>query len=71
MVAWDVNDHYTKHWQGTGLKGQLVAPNKATALKLKKFLDGIGEVTSEVVISAPDDREGHEEVDEAEHLYMW
>ena len=43
MVAWDVNQHYTKHWQGTGLKGQLVAPNKAVALKLKKFLDDIGD----------------------------
>ncbi len=61
--AFDISEHYRKHWQGTGLKAQLVAPSKAAAVRFKEALDEIGHVTSEIVISAPDDREGNEEVD--------
>lgn len=64
MTAFDVSEHFRKAWQSTGAKAQLVAPNKVTALKYKRFLDEIGHVTSEVVISAPDLREGYEEVDQ-------
>ena len=61
MVAWDVTRHYVATYQGTGLKGQLVAPDKATALLYKKFFDEFGEVTAEVLISAPSVREGDED----------
>ena len=63
--ALDISEHYRRHWQGTGFKAQLVAPSKAAAIRFKEVLDEIGDVTSEVVISAPDDREGNEEVDKA------
>ena len=63
--ALDISEHFRRHWKGTGFKAQLVAPSKAAAIRFKEALDGIGNVTSEVVISAPDDREGNEEVDEA------
>ena len=63
--ALDISEHFRRHWKGTGFKAQLVAPSKAAAIRFKEALDGIGDVTSEVVISAPDDREGNEEVDEA------
>ena len=63
MRAFDISDHYRANWQGTGLKAQLVAPDKATALRYHNFLQEIGAVSSEVVISAPDMREGFEEVD--------
>ena len=63
--ALDISEHFRRHWKGTGFKAQLVAPSKAAAIRFKEALDGIGDVSSEVVISAPDDREGHEEVDEA------
>lgn len=63
MRAFDISEHFQQNWQGTGLKSQLVAPSKAAALKYKQFLDDIGHVTSEVVISPPDTREGNEEVD--------
>ncbi len=62
--AFDISEHYRQNWQGTGFKAQLVAPNKVSALKYKKFLDEIGYVNSEVIISAPDNREGYEEVDD-------
>ena len=63
--ALDISEHYRRHWQGTGFKAQLVAPSKAAAIRFKEVLDEIGDVTSEIVISAPDDREGNEEVDRA------
>ena len=61
----DISEHFRRHWQGTGFKAQLVAPSKAAAIRFKEVLDEIGDVTSEIVISAPDDREGNEEVDRA------
>lgn len=63
MGAFDISEHFRKYWQMTGLKAQLVAPNKKTALKYHRYLEGIGDVSSAVVISAADTREGHEEVD--------
>ncbi|MBN4016435.1 type I restriction endonuclease subunit R [Rhodospirillaceae bacterium AH-315-P19] len=61
--AFDISEHYRKHWQGTGFKAQLVAPSKAAAVRFKEVLDEIGHVRSEIIISAPDDNEGNEEVD--------
>jgi type I restriction enzyme R subunit len=64
MRAFDISTHYRVNWQDTEFKAQLVAPNKATALKYRDFFNEIGTVSSEVVISPPDMREGHEEVGE-------
>jgi type I restriction enzyme, R subunit len=61
--AFDISEHFRQHWQGTGFKAQLVAPSKAAAVRFKEVLDEIGHVTSEIVISPPDDNEGNEEVD--------
>ena len=61
--AFDISEHFRQHWQGTGFKAQLVAPSKAAAVRFKEMLDEIGHVTSEIVISPPDDNEGNEEVD--------
>lgn len=61
-IARDISLHYRNNWQFTWFKGQLVCPNKSAAIKYKKYLDEIAIVTSEVIISPPDDREGEEEV---------
>ncbi|MFY9590236.1 type I restriction endonuclease subunit R [Rickettsia endosymbiont of Halotydeus destructor] len=61
--AVDISEHYRQTHQGTGLKAQLVAPSKAAAIRFKNFIDDIGHVTCEVIISPPDDREDNEEVD--------
>ena len=61
--AFDISEHYRQNWQGTGFKAQLVAPSKAAAVRYKQVLDEIGHVTSEIIISPPDDNEGNEEVD--------
>lgn len=67
-IAWDIGKHFEQNWKGTPYKAQLVAPDKATALLYKRFLDEFGKVTSEVLISGPDDREGYDEVDQPEEL---
>jgi len=59
--AWDITEHYVGFFQHTGSKGQLVAPSKATAIKYKEYMDEIGRVSSEVIISAPDTREGEDD----------
>lgn len=65
--AWDISVHFRTTFQGkTPFKGQLVAPSKADALLYKRFLDEFGMVTSEVLISAPDTRDGHSDVDEVD-----
>ena len=66
MRAFDISAHFRQNWQDTGFKAQLVAPSKVAALKYKAFLDDLGEVTSEVVISPPDEREGFDDVDDDE-----
>lgn len=59
-IATDISDHYANNWKGTGFKAMLVTPKKRVAILYKKYLDEIGKVTSEVLITAPDDREGEE-----------
>ncbi|MDE3196873.1 MAG: DEAD/DEAH box helicase family protein, partial [Acidobacteriota bacterium] len=61
--AFDISEHYRMHWQGTPFKAQLIAPSKAAAVRFKEVLDEIGHVSSEIIISPPDDNEGNEEVD--------
>ncbi|MCF4152696.1 type I restriction endonuclease subunit R [Dethiosulfovibrio sp. F2B] len=64
MRAFDISEHFRSNWQGTGFKAQLVAPNKASALKYNSYLNEIGIVSSDVVISPPDMRDGYEETDD-------
>jgi len=71
-IARDISDHYTQNWgpdrtgERSGFKGMVVTPDKATAIKYKKAFDLIGKVTSEVIISPPDMREGYEDIHETQ-----
>ena len=60
-IAWDISRQFEKNWQHTGFKGQLTVPSKAAALKYKQYMDEIGKVTTEVLISSPDMREAEEQ----------
>jgi type I restriction enzyme, R subunit len=61
MIAWDISYHYRDNWQGsTPFKGQLVCDKKINAIRYKEFLDEIGIVSSEVLISSMDEREGED-----------
>jgi type I restriction enzyme, R subunit len=59
--SWDIRDHFVDNIQGTGFKGQLVAPNKTSAIKYRDYIKEIGKVTCEVLISSPDMRENNED----------
>lgn len=61
MIATDVYDHYTKYFQGTGLKGQLVAPSKYAAVMFQNALEMLGGVSSAVVISDTQNSEADED----------
>jgi len=62
LTAFDVSEHFNQTWKSTGFKGQLTADSKLSALKFKKYFDEFGKVTSEVLISGPDTREGNEDI---------
>jgi type I restriction enzyme R subunit len=59
-IAWDISTHFRDNWNGTPFKAQLVCDRKLNAIRYKEFLDEIGIVTSEVLISSLDEREGEE-----------
>jgi len=59
-IAWNISLHYRDNWQGTPFKAQLVCDKKVNAIRYKEFLDEIGIVTSEVLISSIDEREGED-----------
>ncbi len=59
-IAWDISRHFRDNWQGTPFKAQLVCDKKINAIRYKEILDQIGIVSSEVLISSFDDREGEQ-----------
>jgi len=68
LIAWDIALHFDENFKklGKDLKGQLATDSKLSAVRYKKALDATGLVSSAIIISAPDTREGHEDVDESE-----
>jgi type I restriction enzyme R subunit len=66
LIAWDIATHFNENIKklDLGLKGQVATDSKLDAIRYKKALDETGLVTSAVVMSAPDTREGNSEVDE-------
>ncbi len=73
MVAWDISEHFSKNIPKP-FKAQLATETKIAALKYKRCLDEFGLVTSEVLISGPETREGSEASEragEAEVQAFW
>jgi type I restriction enzyme R subunit len=64
-IAYNLSEHFARNFKDTrsGFKAMLATSSKQVALRYKKYLDACGLLTSEVVISAPDTREGHEDAD--------
>lgn len=61
-IAWDISTHFDENWKWTWFKWQLVCARKSVAIQYKKYLDDIGLVNSEVVVTSPDDREWEQDV---------
>ncbi|MFL2659733.1 MAG: type I restriction endonuclease subunit R [Alphaproteobacteria bacterium] len=62
MFAWDINEHFNKNIKPKGFKGQVVAPNRESAIKLKNYFDSLNDINTEVVITLGDGMEEDGEV---------
>ncbi|TWC41518.1 type I restriction enzyme R subunit [Pseudomonas sp. SJZ079] len=63
LIAHDISEHFSNSVLD-GLKGQVACDSRVSAIRLKGFLDEIGLVSSALVMSAPDSREGNTDSDE-------
>lgn len=64
-IAFDIQEHFKANFKNTGFKGQLACSSKENAIRYKKFFDSFGDIKTEVIISAPDTREDHSDLDES------
>lgn len=64
-IALDVNQHFLDGYKNTGFKAMLACNFKKDAIRYQKCLELFGDLTTAVVISPPDMREGNDEVDES------
>ncbi len=62
-IAYDIEKHYVKRFQGFGLKAQIVAPSKFSAMLFQKYFNGSGKINTALVISDEngiiDDKDEH------------
>lgn len=64
-VAIDIYQHFMDGYKESGFKAMLACNFKRDAVRYKQIFDTFCDIRTEVVISAPDMREGHEDVDES------
>jgi type I restriction enzyme R subunit len=50
-IAYDIEKHYVARLQGTGLKAQIVAPSKFSAVMMQKYFVDSGKINTALVIS--------------------
>lgn len=65
-VAYDISEHFAKHFKGTGLKGQFATSSKRAAITYRRLINDWGKIRSAVIISPPDTREDNDSVNEAD-----
>ena len=65
MIAFDIFEHFSYNWKNTPFKAMLACNSKSEAIKYKIAFDELEDIKTEVIISAPDDREGYDELDKA------
>ncbi len=58
-ISYDIEKHYCENFQNTGLKAQIVAPSKFSAVLFQKFFESRSKVRTAIVIS-----DEHEDGDE-------
>ena len=64
-VAIDIYLHFMNSFKNTGFKAILACNSKKDAVRYKQVFDTLCDIKTEVVISAPDMREGYEDIDES------
>jgi type I restriction enzyme, R subunit len=65
-VAYDISEHFDKHFKGTKLKGQFATSSKRAAVTYQRLINDWGKVRADVIISPPDTREDNDSVNEAD-----
>lgn len=60
-IARDIEKHFTEHFQNTGLKAQIVAPSKYSAILFQKFFQNRNNIQTAVIIS--DEHDDGDELD--------
>lgn len=70
LIAWDIATHFHRNFKtiAPGLKGQVATASRLDAIRYKQALDATGLVTSAIVISPPDMREGQAGLDDEDAL---
>ena len=58
-ISYDIEKHFIENFQNTGLKAQIVAPSKYSAILFQKFFETRGNIKTAVIIS-----DEHEDGDE-------
>lgn len=66
FIAYDINRHFVRNYktQASQFKAMLATNSKSEAISYLKYFEEAGDLNAAVVISSPDDREGHDRVDE-------
>jgi len=59
-IKYDIEKHFIKSLKNTGLKAQIVAPSKYSAVLFQKFFEGSGKIRTAVIIS-DEHEDGNEE----------
>jgi type I restriction enzyme, R subunit len=65
-VAYDISEHFAKHFKGTGLKGQFATSSKRAAITYRRLINEWGKIRAAIIISPPDTREDNDSVNEAD-----
>ena len=68
LIAFDISRHFQDNIAGRGLKGQVAADSRTSAIRYRKFMQEFGQVKAEVIMSAPDVRGDDDTVEEDESL---
>ena len=63
-IALDINEHFINGFKSTGFKAMLATNYKRDAIRYQNCFEAFGDITSAVVISSPDMREGFDDIDE-------
>ncbi len=63
LIAWDISQHFSMNFRNTGLKGQLAANSRTSAILYRKYLKEFG-IDCEVIMSQPDTRADAETTEE-------
>ncbi len=64
-IALDINQHFLDGYKNTGFKAMLACNFKKDAVRYQKCFEQFGDLKTAVVISAPDMREGNDDIDES------